>query len=192
MIAFHKLLPEDSGDHNEIILKYRYNLPDGSVVWVGLITMVESNTLWKEMLCSFGSEYPILGVFFEGKTSVGTLEGMPDAIYLHKATENFIWTTENRHPDPRTYQVCFEGKINFVFAQTCIQDLRRLVYTLEKRKFANVPSHLPTLEIYTKAEVKFLQLEPGDYLNALRRYRADIYFESIGIQRNVVAIRFKS
>ena len=190
MIAFHKLLPEDSGNHNDIILKYRYNLPDGSIVWVGLITMVESNTLWKEMVCSFGSEYPILGVFLEEKTSVGTLEGMPDAIYLHN--ENFIWTTENRHPVPRTYQVCFEGKINVVFSQTCIQDLRRLVYTSEKRKFANVPSHLPTLEIYTKAEDKFLQLEPGDYLNALRRYRADISFGSIGIQRNVVAIRFKS
>jgi len=100
MISFHKLLPEEGVEHNDVVLKYRHTLPNGSLVWAGMTAMVESNALWNKMVNNLGGQSPVLGVFFERETRIEDLESMPTALYLRTDRE-----TINRHTVPQTYQV---------------------------------------------------------------------------------------
>ena len=99
-------------DKNDIVLKYRSTLPNGSFIWAGLEAMVESDDLWSKMVNKMGSADPILGVFLEKKACLD-LDGMPIAIYLRTDS-----STIDRHPVPRTYQVCLMYMINLEYLLT--------------------------------------------------------------------------
>ena len=117
MITFHKLLPEEDPDfndivfkhryaldHKDIVLKYRYPLPNGTFVWAGLSAMMESNALWNEMTSSMGHHGVVLGVSYYQMESPLHLKDMPVAMYLFKAAGSLIRKTERR-PVPPTYEV---------------------------------------------------------------------------------------
>jgi len=104
MIAFHALLPEDDAEHTDIVLKYRYNLPNGSVVWAGLTTIIDSSTFWTKMLRKTGNEDPVLGVFL-CQNRDARVEGMPVAIYFHSGSVNPMLSKTERVPAPQNYEV---------------------------------------------------------------------------------------
>jgi len=133
MIAFQELLPEGNVEHIDIVLKYRYNLPNGSVVWAGLTTMLDSTTFWTKMLRKTGKEDPILGVFLKQDREV-RLEGMPVAIYFHSAINPMLSKTE-RLPVPQNYEVIsmHTFKISSCFTLYVSRNLDAW-YTLSSRK----------------------------------------------------------
>jgi len=129
MITFHKLLPEEDPDfnnivfkhryaldHKDIVLKYRYPLPNGTFVWAGLSAMMESNALWNEMTSSMGHPGVVLGVSYHQMESLAHLKDMPVGMYLFKAAGSLIRKTERR-PVPPTYEVCYQCDFSFASFQ---------------------------------------------------------------------------
>jgi len=66
-----------------------------------------------------------------------------------------------------------------------------LVYTVSKKDFQAAPSHLPILHIYCNPKREYEKLDSGEYLNSLKKYRAQI---KIGTrtEQDVVAIKIIS
>jgi len=69
------------------------------------------------------------------------------------------------------------------------------VYVVLRRSIGGVPSHLPTLEIYSPTAGKnslgaYVKLNPAEYLEALKQYS---YFTFDGkTERRAVTIRYVS
>ena len=66
------------------------------------------------------------------------------------------------------------------------------MYTILKKDFKGVPSHLPALEIWSKTARKYERLHVEDYVNAMKIHSYE-YVDGTGkINRNVVAMKIVS
>ena len=113
MVTFHKLVPEKDENLNghaldpkDIVIKYRYPLPNGTFVWAGLSAMMDSNALWNEMTSSLarGQHGVVLGISYHQTESLSHLENMPTAMYFSSGEGSLIKKQERR-PVPSTYEV---------------------------------------------------------------------------------------
>jgi len=60
------------------------------------------------------------------------------------------------------------------------------------KDYANVPSHVPEITIWSQNDQIFVKLDADDYLGALKKYRYDADLVNKRIDNNVVTIKILS